>query len=374
MNISRKRTPADLLVFGGGFQHTGGIEAFTVDLMRSLSDWPYTKRLVVWGKRVPALEIIQNAGTTVTRSSLQKGCRFALPDFVLIIGQLDYFIRARTILFTKLPPDWVFRLLIFLLSICRKPMPQMIYVTAYRPSEMWPKGLPRLVRKFLTKILVQADVFRDDIRSMGYSGPVGVLPLIPPEPATIAGPISQSTGVVKIGFVGRLVAQKNVGYLLAIANELKAAPLEFHIYGGGEDEAALRLRATATSVNVKFHGAIERHAVLDAIDSCDAIAVTSISEGQCLVALEALSRGKPLLATPVGALPEILHSGRFGVELPLGNEKYAAEKTWELAEEIFRGEWSRQEIISKYAAVFGRDQILHNYRQHLQGAMELSQR
>ncbi|MCZ8370923.1 MAG: glycosyltransferase [Porphyrobacter sp.] len=249
----------------------------------------------------------------------------------------------------------------------------MIYVTAYRPSEMWPKGLPRLAGKYLTKILVQADVFRDDIRSMGYSGPVVVLPLIPPEPATTAGPTSRSKRVIKIGFVGRLVAQKNVDYLLAIANELKAAPLEFHIFGGGEDEDALRSKAAATSVNINFHGEIERHSVLDAIDSCDAIAVTSISEGQCLVALEALSRGKPLLATPVGALPEILCSGRFGVELPLNNEKYAAEKTWKLAEEIFRGEWSRNKIISEYSVAFSRDQILHDYRKHLQWSMDSSQ-
>ncbi len=63
---------------------------------------------------------------------------------------------------------------------------------------------------------------------------------------------------------------------------------------------------------VVFHGNIPNSRVPEVIASCHLFAFTSINEGQCLAALEILSCGRPLVATDVGALPEILSDSCLG--------------------------------------------------------------
>ena len=132
--------------------------------------------LLVWGKNLPILGKISLSGTIVKRCNLSYGCRYSIPDLWLTISKCVYFIRAEKVVFAKLPPDWI---LILIYTICkiRRNKVEFIYITSYRPSEIWPQKMPNLARKILDLIIVQASVFTEDLRNLGFNGKIENIPL-----------------------------------------------------------------------------------------------------------------------------------------------------------------------------------------------------
>ena len=87
----------------------------------------------------------------------------------------------------------------------------------------------------------------------------------------------------------------------------------------------------------------------------------SISEGQCLVALEVLSRGRPFLASGVGAIPEILARGHFGAVLPLDDASAAAAIVRRTIAEWRDGRWTPAAVADGYRRAYRTDEILQTY-------------
>jgi glycosyltransferase involved in cell wall biosynthesis len=123
-----------------------------------------------------------------------------------------------------------------------------------------------------------------------------------------------------------------------------------------EEQAALN-----SSARIVFHGSVAGKAKWDAIDSCDLFLNTSWTEGQCIVALEVISRGRPLLATPVGALPHIIDSPEVGSLIPLNNAAAAAEIVASVASRWKSGEINPAAIQARSDQRFGRDAIASGY-------------
>ena len=119
-------------------------------------------------------------------------------------------------------------------------------------------------------------------------------------------------------FAGRLVADKGVKQLLEAFGRLSrthpTARLTF--MGAGPEEGALRERATAAALDqeVAFLGALPHAEALDAIAAADAFVLPSHAEGSPLSVTEALALGTPVVATHVGALPELLGADGLLVE------------------------------------------------------------
>ena len=152
--------------------------------------------------------------------------------------------------------------------------------------------------------------------------------MIPPKPIT-PHPFPDGGHCLRLGFLGRLVPQKNLVYLLEAFEHLVAGragacsePVswELHLFGDGPTKQELESAAAARGLEsrVHFHGAVPHDAVAAAIDQCHLFAFSSVSEGQCLAALEILSRGRPIVATPVGAFPEFLTAPELGQLCPPG--------------------------------------------------------
>jgi glycosyltransferase involved in cell wall biosynthesis len=99
--------------------------------------------------------------------------------------------------------------------------------------------------------------------------------------------------------------------------------------GAGELQASIeaRLRELALETRVLLIG--QRRDVADVAAASDAFVLTSRWEGNPLAVMEAMAAGLPVVATGVGAIPELIRHGIDGMLAAPGNaEKIAQAMTW----------------------------------------------
>lgn len=123
---------------------------------------------------------------------------------------------------------------------------------------------------------------------------------------------------VVVTIVGRLTAIKNHALALrALAEAATDAPnLLLVLVGGGEEEEALRSLAVKLGIGdrVRFAGWWED---LEAVYyGSDVVALSSTNEGTPVCLIEALACGRPVIATNVGGVADVLAEGARGVIVP----------------------------------------------------------
>lgn len=93
-------------------------------------------------------------------------------------------------------------------------------------------------------------------------------------------------------------------------------PLRAWLAGDGPAEAALRREAARLGVagQVRFLG--RRADIFPLMARADAVVMPSRTEGHPLALLEAMALGRPVLATAVGGVPEVVASGHTGLLVP----------------------------------------------------------
>lgn len=109
----------------------------------------------------------------------------------------------------------------------------------------------------------------------------------------------------QIAFVGRLSDEKAPDRFVDLARCLPQ--FNFHIYGNGPLEATLRQQATP---NLLFHG--QQQSMDNIWQHIGLLVICSHYEGLPMVALEAMGRGIPVIATPVGNIHQLIQSNING--------------------------------------------------------------
>ncbi|HEX2840420.1 glycosyltransferase [Hyphomicrobium sp.] len=119
-------------------------------------------------------------------------------------------------------------------------------------------------------------------------------------------------------FIGELRALKGVDILLdALARIVPTHPVRAVIVGGGPDAETFKAQAKSLKLDlhVTFPGAMP---ALDAFPLGHCLVVPSRAESFPYVVLEAGAAGKPLIATNVGGIPEIVAGTQTGL-IPAGS-------------------------------------------------------
>ncbi|WP_394155251.1 glycosyltransferase family 4 protein [Loktanella salsilacus] len=128
--------------------------------------------------------------------------------------------------------------------------------------------------------------------------------------------IPRRAGPVRIfGAIGRLDRQKGFDSLIAAFRTLPQPDVALHIYGQGEEEAALRQLASGDP-RIHFKGFAATPT--DAFDAVDAVIMPSRWEAYGLVAIEALSAGRALICANIDGLND--HAAHGAIVTPLTAE------------------------------------------------------
>jgi glycosyltransferase involved in cell wall biosynthesis len=178
------------------------------------------------------------------------------------------------------------------------------------------------------------------------------------------------------GFVGRLVEIK-APFLLwsafqsVVARHPTAVLL---IAGEGPLEAQLRREVAARGLepNVRFCGWQRDLPLLYA--SCDIVALTSRNEGTPVALIEAMAAGRPVIATAVGGVPDIVATGRSGILVNRADvDEMAAGLMRLVADPMLRetlGRAARRDAASRFRS----ERLIDDVERLYQGLLESSKR
>lgn len=140
-------------------------------------------------------------------------------------------------------------------------------------------------------------------------------------------------------YVGRLAPEKNIKLLIHAAALLRRQGIEFalHIAGDGPLRTQLNnlVAALGLETNVTFLGHMKPEQLTAYYTSADVFVLPSVMETLSLVAIEAMSFGKPLIVTDrISCATELVEDGKNGFIVDAENAERMAEKLKLLASDI----------------------------------------
>jgi glycosyltransferase involved in cell wall biosynthesis len=144
---------------------------------------------------------------------------------------------------------------------------------------------------------------------------------------------ARADGSGTILFVGTLAQRKGLLDLLEAAKRLRTQGLggwRLEVVGAGNeagDEEAERIRTAFRSEGMAeaLVGPLDGEAVRERLRSAGIYALPSLSEGQPIGILEAMASGIPIVATRVGAIPDLVRDGEHGLLIDPGQPDELAE-------------------------------------------------
>jgi glycosyltransferase involved in cell wall biosynthesis len=129
-----------------------------------------------------------------------------------------------------------------------------------------------------------------------------------------------------IGFVGWLLPIKGPDYLLKAMDDVWHEHQEASLVLVGKGDMDVDLRAEARKKNangkVKFLG--WREDIDEIMPLFDMLVLPSLNEGMGRVLVEAMAAGKPVVASRVGGIPDLVRDGETGYLVPPADERALA--------------------------------------------------
>ncbi|MBT9557955.1 MAG: glycosyltransferase [Myxococcales bacterium] len=151
--------------------------------------------------------------------------------------------------------------------------------------------------------------------------PVGGVSEVAPPPAS---------STVRLVVTARLVPEKGVDVLLDALSDPRLARVSLVIVGDGPARSALEAQAASLQGRVRFVGWASDPGPY--VQSADAMVLPSRREGLPISVLEALVQGRPVIASRVGGIPEVVEHGVTGLLVAPGDSKALADALHDFAE------------------------------------------
>jgi glycosyltransferase involved in cell wall biosynthesis len=140
---------------------------------------------------------------------------------------------------------------------------------------------------------------------------------------------AQAVGGPYFIFVGMLIYLKGIHHLIRAFEEAALRHPTARLVIAGQGREKEKLKALARELNLQqqiiFAGHLEQTVLAAYIRASRALILPSLTEGLGRVAIEAQFLGKPVIASRVGGIPEIVTDGETGLLVEPGDESSLAE-------------------------------------------------
>ncbi len=187
-----------------------------------------------------------------------------------------------------------------------------IFVLARKPIL---KSVIRFILKRSDYVFVVSDSLKENVLKLGIEGleeklsvtynSVDMERFRPDQASTFKEEVNINPQKPVVLFVGNLVWQKGVEYLIR-AKEFMNTDAEIVIVGGGPLlEEFKGIVEFEKMEGITFTGS--RNDIENIMPAADVVVVPSVSESFGIVILEAMASGKPVVATNVGGIPEVVN-------------------------------------------------------------------
>ncbi|MBN1391368.1 MAG: glycosyltransferase family 4 protein [Sedimentisphaerales bacterium] len=151
-----------------------------------------------------------------------------------------------------------------------------------------------------------------------------------------------------VGFVGRVSPEKGIDTLVKAAEILP----EIRFKLAGDYDGLPKLVKNAPD-NCEFLGPVKQENIFDFYKGTRFVVLPSVCyEGFPMVLVEAMLSAKPVIASKIGGIPEIVEDGKTGLLFEPGNSKELSDKICYL--------WARPELCRKMGKA-GREKALREY-------------
>jgi glycosyltransferase involved in cell wall biosynthesis len=158
-----------------------------------------------------------------------------------------------------------------------------------------------------------------------------------------------------VGWIGRMTAVKRTDDILVAFKRLRDSGVDavLCLVGDGPDRPELERRAHELGVirDTVFLGYQED--VAPFYSAFDALILPSSNEGTPVSAIEALAAGRPVVATRVGGVPDVVRDGKDGFLVDAGDTDELADRLEQLARDPAlrerMGKQGRERVLPRYA-------------------------
>ncbi len=351
-----------------GSARAGGVETFVLELARHIDRRRFQLDVCIVGPGGPLVDALRTAGAAVTVLGKENGYwRKAL----------SYFMHIRTGRFDIVHINIGGRLPKYLARFagCRRVVSH-IHGAMIDEVEPWRRGscsaAPQIMRNYIRgaqRLIASSHEIGRMLTTCcpAVAAGMAIIPLgvdlevFRPVPSdgdeikALKREIGLSEGDAVVGFVGRLVPQKGLSYLLAAAELLRAryGNLRFVVVGDGPLRSELAPLA-GSSGSSRFHFLGERGDVPRLMGLFDVLVVPSEWEPFGLVNLEAQAAGKPVVAFNIDGIPEAVVHGETGLLVPHRDSRALASAIAQLLDDaplrVRMGAAGRRRVEEKFDA------------------------
>lgn len=169
----------------------------------------------------------------------------------------------------------------------------------------------RLIAKVMDKAFVVVAIDRATLCAIQLYAPKANALLIPNCVDLSCLPSQkQSHGQMKtVLFVGWVIPAKGINELVDAWKSVNSPDWTLEIVGPADSAYQEQLRMKCNGLSIKLVGELPHELAMEHMSRCDIFVLPSYTEGFPNVVLEAMALGKPIVATDVGAIPEMLEGG-----------------------------------------------------------------
>jgi glycosyltransferase involved in cell wall biosynthesis len=296
----------------------GGIPVIASSLARSLAERGHTLHVVA--DESPGLTVEWDPGVQVSVSrspfleTLTSGSAARFASLTRSFAELKASLRPDLVLVYALTASVVFHLR------TQRSWPSPSLLTLHGALPLRPCGSQTVVGRALrdadwvmagSRSCLQEAI--DRYPFVGEKSSV-VRNAVEAHPQAVSRP---SLGPLRLLYVGRLSAEKGVDVAISalriVVRREPTATLQIAGTGPLRQDLEALAEQGGLADNVRFLGAVAPEAVRSLMAAASVVVVPSRNEGFSLVALEAAQAGRPVVATRVGGIPEVVTDGETGL-------------------------------------------------------------